>query len=381
MRILFLLYRYPGIGGIENITTLLANSFKHDLGNEVAIFSVINQQGINVKLDDITIITVGTNSVNTISYEFKKCLEDFQPDVIIFQDSYAEIEYLFQNIGKDTRLYIVEHNTPDSLLKAYVEYARQHRWCKLGGLLRKLLFPIIYTKIWLHQRSRHKLLVGASDKYILLSPSYKSILQNFYRIKCNNLMAIPNIKNDFGALGCEYMDKEKVVLFVGRLSHQKGLDKLMAVWYKIEQCRRDYRLVIIGDGEQKELVLHYIKKYHLQNVKCEGFKQNVDEYYKKASALFMTSIFEGLPLVLAEAMQFGVVPFVYDTFSSVHDIIIDSINGYIVRPFDKEGFVRAFLSFSALDDESVNEMRYSAIHSSQKFSKGPVLEQWSYILK
>ena len=95
----------------------------------------------------------------------------------------------------------------------------------------------------------------------------------------------------------------------------------------------------------------------------------------------MTSIFEGLPLVLAEAMQFGVVPFVYDTFSSVHDIIIDSINGYIVRPFDKEGFVRAFLSFSALDDESVNEMRYSAIHSSQKFSKGPVLEQWSYILK
>ena len=42
MRILFLLNRYPGIGGIENITSFLSRLFKSELGHHISIFSVVS---------------------------------------------------------------------------------------------------------------------------------------------------------------------------------------------------------------------------------------------------------------------------------------------------------------------------------------------------
>ena len=47
----------------------------------------------------------------------------------------------------------------------------------------------------------------------------------------------------------------------------------------------------------------------------------------------MTSLYEGFPLVLYEAMNFGVVPVVFNTFQSVQEIITDGKDGYVVEPF------------------------------------------------
>lgn len=385
MRVLFLLNRYPGIGGIENITSLLARYFKYELGHDIAIFSIVSQSNKNDELDEIPVTIVGTDDKAIVSDTFHEYIKFFRPDIVIFQDSYAEIEYLFKNLDRSVKLYTVEHNTPDCLLKAYVEHWRHHKWFQIRGLVRKIIFPFVYIKLWFHQKKRHTYLVDRSDKYILLSDSFKHILRKYYRICNDSIIAIPNIKNDFGIrledIYKSLNKKEKCVVFVGRLTTQKGLDRLLDVWHEIEQINDEYTLKIVGDGEERESLISRIENLGLKRVRLMGYSDNVQDYYRRSSMLFMTSIYEGFGLVLMEAMQFGVIPFVYDTFLSLHDQVIDGENGFIISPFDKSRFVELFCRFIDIDEDAEFKMRCAAVRKSQEFSKHQILKLWSNILQ
>lgn len=385
MRILFLLNRYPGIGGIENITSLLSRLFKSELGHQISIFSVVSQQKVDIPItvrqDDIPVIISNSAKQSEIIQSFTECLINNSPEIVIFQDSYAEIEYLLNYLDETTKIFVVEHNTPDCLLKGYMNYIRSLKWCSFKGSVRKLLYPLIYLRILFHQQKRHKKLVDLSNRYILLSESYKEVLKSYYNIVSDKIIAIPNIKNDYGLdANVRLLDKKKQVLFVGRLNPQKGLDHLLEVWQMIENSLPDFKLIVIGDGEEREMFDRAVKENNLKNVNCIGYIDNVYDYYIESTAIFMTSNFEGLPLVLSEAMQFGVVPFVYDTFSSVYDIISDSNNGYIIPPFNKKEFLARFIHFISLTQDSQLQMRINAITSSERFSARNVLQAWKNIL-
>lgn len=385
MNILFLVNRYPGVGGIENMTTQLACLFKTELGNDTCIFSVEGQVGIEVdsslKKNNIDLKIADTTDKSLIVKSFIRFLDVKKPDVVIFQDSYAPIEYLLSYISKPTRIFTVEHNTPDCFIKSYIQHWKSHQISSLGGLIRKIAFPYVYYKILLRGKIRHKKLVKLSDKYILLSSSYMPILKRYFNIVNDNIIAIPNIRNSF-RINREVsflsypLQKKKQFLFVGRLNSQKGVDKLVEVWCLLEPKIPDYELLIVGDGEQRKLLEMAIRRYGLKQIKIEGFKFNVVDYYRDASAFFMTSVFEGLPLVLAEAMQFGVIPFAFDSFSSLHDIIENEKSGFIIKPFDTEFYANSVCRFLMMDKNEVENLRKSAIEASEIFTVQNVLYKW-----
>ena len=64
----------------------------------------------------------------------------------------------------------------------------------------------------------------------------------------------------------------------------------------------DYRLLIIGDGEEKEKLIEYCLLNNLKNVKILSYKSNPYPYIKKSDLFILSSIYEGLPNVLLEAM-------------------------------------------------------------------------------
>lgn len=390
LNILFLVNRFSGVGGIENMTTLLACLFKTELGHQTCIFSVEGQMGIEVdsslKENDIDLSISTSTDKSVVTNNFIEYVGIMKPDVVIFQDSYAPIEYLLDYVRKPTRIFTVEHNTPDCILKNYIERWKSHKVNTIGGLLRKMLIPYVYSKILLGGRKRHKKLVGLSDKYILLSPSYKSILKKYYHIASDNIITIPNIKKDFGDNHAElsqslFFQKKKQFLFVGRLNSQKGIDKLINVWRLLEPKVPDYELLVVGDGELRTLLEEAIDEYKLKRIKLEGFQFNMVEYYREASAIFMTSLFEGLPLVISEAMQLGVIPFVFDTFSSLHDIVEDQKNGFIIKPFEVELFANSVCYFLSMNNYDVSELRKEAIEGSKKFTKQNVLYQWNNLFE
>lgn len=174
--------------------------------------------------------------------------------------------------------------------------------------------------------------------------------------------------------------KEKELIYVGRIDlFQKRVERVIETWALLEDKHPDWRLTIIGDGPERKNIEQLAREKGLQRISFEGFQSPV-EYYKRASLLILTSEFEGFPLVLAEAMSFGVVPTVYDSYPAVHDIIHDGENGMIVEPIDSKFSAESManrLSELMADCDKRNAMAKAAIKTANEdYSINAIYGQW-----
>ncbi len=96
--------------------------------------------------------------------------------------------------------------------------------------------------------------------------------------------------------------KTKYFLSVGRLTNQKNFAFLISSFKKIKQNYPELKLLILGEGEEKNNLQRHILKLGLQNfVILKGFKENVFSYMKNATCLIMPSLYENPGHVLIEA--------------------------------------------------------------------------------
>ena len=92
MKILFYLNRYPAFGGIENITSTLAKAFTNELNYNVGIFSYVQDEVLKANtIAGVKYFYAENYDDKGVAY-FIDSINEFNPDVVIFQDSYAEIE-------------------------------------------------------------------------------------------------------------------------------------------------------------------------------------------------------------------------------------------------------------------------------------------------
>ena len=174
--------------------------------------------------------------------------------------------------------------------------------------------------------------------------------------------------------------KQKEILFVGRLDFcQKRVNRVIGTWAQLENSFPDWHMTIVGDGLERENVEEQAKKISLQRISFEGFQSPL-EYYKRASILILTSEYEGFPLVLAEAMSFGVIPVVYGSYSAVYDIISDGVDG-VILPYNKKGYDTEFAAEKMkelmLDADKRNNLAQAAIITSKRYSVESIVDSWN----
>ncbi len=102
------------------------------------------------------------------------------------------------------------------------------------------------------------------------------------------------------------LEKQKQDIFtitaIGRLDPIKGFDSLIN---EVSKLNFDFRLNIIGDGKQKEILEKLIISKNLQNrVFLLGFKDNIIQYLKNSDLQVISSISEGLPITLIEGLLY-----------------------------------------------------------------------------
>ena len=99
----------------------------------------------------------------------------------------------------------------------------------------------------------------------------------------------------------------KTFLTVGRFSHlHKGIDLLIEAFHLFSQKNQDWKLNIVGEGIEEDLYRSLIKKYGLENrVIIYPFTNQIQAYYSNAQIYVLSSRWEGMPLVLVEAMSHG----------------------------------------------------------------------------
>lgn len=173
----------------------------------------------------------------------------------------------------------------------------------------------------------------------------------------------------------------KTVISVGRLSRQKGFDLLIDAWYQLPvRLRDEWRLLIIGDGEDRMLLEKKIAELGIgESVELVGATKAVFMYFEKASVYCLSSRFEGLPMVLLEALAFHLPIAAFDCDTGPKELIEDGRNGILVEPGNVS---KMALSLAALmEDESLRaSMRNYKSQRLPLLKLDTIIDQWNQIL-
>ncbi|KAI3592316.1 Poly(glycerol-phosphate) alpha-glucosyltransferase [Cupriavidus sp. U2] len=98
----------------------------------------------------------------------------------------------------------------------------------------------------------------------------------------------------------------QTVLAVGRLTTSKGFDVLIAAWEKVARMAPGWRLLIIGEGEERQRLESLRNRLGLEtSVSLPGIQADISPAYARASIFCLSSRYEGFGLVLIEAMAYG----------------------------------------------------------------------------
>ena len=371
--ILFLMGTYPSYGGVEIVSTTLANRFIED-GHRVTIASYMqpHQDGSRLNLSEkcnLLFLSCPVLSAKNIK-RLRSYIISHRIDVLINQwvvPFYATWVWKLAIRGTNCQVYSVHHNPPDTnmhiqALKKKIDEGRRY----LKGLY------------WLvREISRLSLAycINNSHKFIVLSPSFVPVAKQFSRVsKEDKFLAILN-PNTISACD-DVITKEKEILYVGRIEYnQKRTDRVIDVWKELEPLYPDWKLTIVGDGDDREDLQKRINEYGLKQVKITGFV-NPQEYYKRASILLLTSEYEGFGLVIVEAMSYGVVPVVYNSFKTASDLITHGYNGLLQEsPFSIFDFTRKVRELMDNPDY-LNELSKNGRIVSTDFSIDKIVNKW-----
>lgn len=165
----------------------------------------------------------------------------------------------------------------------------------------------------------------------------------FYRAHGVKVAVMPN-PCTFTPIEIYNKQREKVILAVGNLDryHHKGFDNLISLISPVLKSNPDWTLKIVGGGQKGLTYLSQIvKENELNNqVIFTGFINNISELMRTSSIFVLSSRYEGLPMVLLEAMSQGMACIAYDCKTGPSDIITNNINGILLEDQNKMEMVK-----------------------------------------
>ena len=387
VNILFYQHQYPAFGGIETVTTMLANAFVADRNN-IAIVSFISKEGTDLleRLDSRVVWhklpEAEIDSAANID-ALRNILDSFNPDKIIFQDSYANIQgVLFKalDLWKDAKN---QCSAIEECPAPRISLARRMKPLSPAEILKRIVLfalkPLLLAWRFRYESQRRSILFDRADHYVILSGNYRrSIKALVGHERTGKLRVIPN-PISVSAEVVDFAQKKKQVLFVGSLIVAKGVDRLVRIWERIAPRHPDWEFVVVGDGVERSSLESLVDKAGIPRIRFEGFCRDPSPYYKEASLFVMASDFEGWPMVLGEAMHAGCVPVVYDSFAAASDIIEDGVNGRVVRSFSRLQFVDALEELMYIDALRL-EMADAACRKISKYSLSAIKRDWYALL-
>ena len=181
-------------------------------------------------------------------------------------------------------------------------------------------------------------------------------------------------------------DKELIVCTIGNLRKNKNHLFFVKIMGSLIKSGANVKGWIVGqpvpDEPQLENVIR--KKIHSMGLDDKitllGFQNNTTELLKKSSIYVFTSLSEGTPNTILEAMASGVIVFCFDT-SSMSEMIEDDISGFKITPFDEEEFAKRILNVVFSRKRNLVKVAKDArIRVEKTYSKEKNFNEWRKIL-
>ena len=166
----------------------------------------------------------------------------------------------------------------------------------------------------------------------------------------------------------------------GRLSEEKGFDKLIEAFAKIAPHHPDWHLVVLGEGPERALLEHHVREHGLQGrVEIPGVVRNPEDYFHASDIFVLTSRYEGFPNSLCEAMACGLPVVSFDCPVGPGEIIVDGEDGLLVPAGDVSVLAAALRRLIDNPDEAAR-MADRATRVVEKFGEEAVAARWEELL-
>lgn len=336
-------------GGAERVVSELANNWSQAGHNVTVVLFYDKPIFYNVSSQVLIHVLKQNNKKEYINklakyYEIRKYIITNKPDVVLSLPEEIGIYVLGALIGTNIPVVVSERNNP--WLMPYKKITRFLRWI----LYRRASGIVFQTEVAQSFFSKQ-----IRDKSIVLNNPV-------------DLSRIPEVSRK---------KRQKIIAGAGRLFKQKNFRLLIDAFSLVQSKHSEFKLVIYGEGYQKEELLSYASSKLPQNsYEFPGQKQNLLELLNNISVFVLSSDFEGMPNVLLEAMLMGVPCVSTDCPSGgPAQIITHGENGFLVPINNPEALAE---KICRIIDDTVISSKFSnnARMIRDKFDSNIVSQQW-----
>lgn len=170
------------------------------------------------------------------------------------------------------------------------------------------------------------------------------------------------------------------MIAAGRLVPQKGFDLLIAAFALVTAEYPDWMLEIYGGGPEEQALAAQIERSGLSRVVAlAGPTAALSVVMAQAAVFALSSRYEGLPMVVLEAMDKQMAVVAYDCPTGPRELISDGVNGVLVAPQDVDALAAALRL--VMSDVSLRaQLGAAAAEEAAEHDLSRIGEQWTQLL-
>jgi len=339
-------------GGAERVVATLANCFA-DAGIEVTVFCIGRSPSqTNYSFaPEVKIVFIhgapGASGKISQLLRLRRTIKAYAPDSIIAFQDYINTQTIIACYGLGIPITISIRVDPAIA-------------ANISKISTRFLYRFADCAVFQTKEQR--------DFYAARGKRKDVIILNPFDI--SKLIAVNHEKN-----GCN-------IVTVGRLTSQKNFQLLLKAFHLISEDFPEAKLTIWGEGEQRVELERISAELGIKKRVCfAGVTADIFEHVASARIFVMTSIYEGLPNALIEAMCLG-VPCISTRFSGggAEMLIQDDVNGLLVPNGDCEALAGAMKRLLS-DDELATKLGENAKSLRQRVDTVKVMNEWLDVLR
>lgn len=373
MKIVYVLPTLASMGGTKRIITSKANYMAERFGYDIAIICICqhdNESNFYSLSDKVKQVNLSINIFSQYLYKYPKRLWE---KIWLERKLRQIITELVNGINPDIVIGI-GHFKADlvcSLPIKAIKIIECHttKYFMNSNVESRSILSRLY--MFLNRYHYFRVIEKHADLVVVLTRGAMDVWASARRV-----VVIPN----FSPITVKQFSpcQAKRIIAVGRLSEEKGFERLIDVWKCISVRYPEWNLVIFGEGELHDTLAYKIHYEHIQNVAMCGSTNNISEEYISSSICVVTSFYEGFSLVILEALEHGVPCVAFDCPYGPRSIIEDGKCGFLVEDGNTSLFVQ---KLSSLMENELLRRQFSrnAIERAKAFDTDAVMAMWKML--
>lgn len=377
MKKISILALHLGYGGIERCITSLANILCEKYNVEIAVCYKLYDKPAFELDERVKIKYLNKKHIVPNKEKFKKAWNN-KKIISVFKEGLFALKVL--RLRKKNMVNYIKKSNSDIIISTRDIF---NYW--LSDFGKEKVLKIGWEHNHFHDDYTYASNIVNSAKMLDYLVLVSSDLQKYYnnelqKAKCS-CVYIPNSIDKIPDNVAE-LDNKRLVS-VGRLSPEKGYLDLLKIYSQLVKDYPDWKLDIIGDGEERSKLEKFIEIHDLKDkVTLHGFqgKEYIDKILNKSSIYLMTSYTESFGIVLIEAMSHGVPCVAFDSAEGAREIIQSGNNGYLVK---NRNFDAYKLKVKSLIEKKEERIRIGKLarESVNKYTSDKVGSEWISLIE